>query len=92
MKKIMLIVLAVIALLLCGCGKERPTEAKLHTNSNGEFIEVVLPPRQKLISAHQYNGVRPILLYRPFRAEEKAEEYFFVGIDWMQHYKIKEQE
>ncbi len=92
MKKIMLIVLAATALLLCGCGNERPPEAKLHTDVNDEYVEVVLPPRQKLISVHQYNGVRPILLYRPFRAGEKAEEYFFVGVDWMQRYKIKEQE
>lgn len=92
MKKIMLIVLVATALLLCGCGNERPPEAKLLSKSTDKYFEIVLPPRQKLISVHQYNGVRPILLYRPFRAGEKAEEYFFVAVDWMQRYKIREQE
>lgn len=44
MKKIMMIVLAAAALLLCGCGNEAQSN---FNDFNDEYIEIVLPPRQK---------------------------------------------
>ena len=47
MKNIMLIILSVLALLLCGCGNE------VQSDFNDECIEIVLPPRQKLINVQK---------------------------------------
>ena len=70
MKNIMLIILSVLALLLCGCGNE------VQSDFNDECIEVVLPPRQKLINVKKLPGESTRVLTRPFKAGEKAEEYF----------------
>ena len=88
MKKIMLIILAAAALLLCGCGTEIESGS-----SDDEYIEVVLPPRQKLINVQKLPGESTRVLTRPFKAGEKAEEYFFIATSpLVYNYKIKEQE
>ena len=88
MKKIMLISLAATALLLCGCGNEIESDS-----SDDEYIEVVLPPRQKLINVQKLPGESTRVLTRPFKAGEKAEEYFFIATSpLVYNYKIKEQE
>lgn len=87
MKNIMLIVLAAAALLLCGCGNE------VQSDFNDECIEIVLPPRQKLINVQKLPGESTRVLTRPFKAGEKAEEYFFIATSpLVYNYKIKEQE
>lgn len=83
----MLIVLAAAALLLCGCGNEAQSDF------NDECIEVVLPPRQKLVNIQKPHGEAARILTRPFKAGEKAEEYFFIAMGSLSYnYKIKEQE
>lgn len=90
MKKIMMIVLAAAALLLCGCGNEAQSN---FNDFNDEYIEIVLPPRQKMINVQKPHGEAARFLTRPFKAGEKAEEYFYIATGSLTcNYKIKEQE
>ena len=87
MKKIMLIVLAAAALLLCGCGNE------VQSDFNDEYIEIDLPPNKKFLSIHKPSGEPFMILTRPFKDGEKAEEYYLIAVNPLAHnYKIKGQE
>lgn len=80
MKKIMLIVLAVAALLLCGCGQNPNDDVKssgsVVAKKVGGTANIVLPPKQKLISI-TWKRDDMWILYRPFREGEFAEEYTY---------------
>ena len=80
MKKIMLISLAVIALLLCGCGQNPNEDVKssgsVVAKKVGGTANIVLPPKQKLISI-TWKRDDMWILYRPFREGEFAEEYTY---------------
>lgn len=80
MKNIMLIFLAVIALLLCGCGQNTNDDVKssgsVVAKKVGGTANIVLPPKQKLVSVTwKLNDMW--ILYRPFREGEFAEEYTY---------------
>lgn len=58
-----------------------------------DVTDVVLPPRQKLVNIQKPHGEAARILTRPFKAGEKAEEYFFIAMGSLSYnYKIKEQE
>lgn len=80
MKKIMLIVLAAVALLLCGCGQNPNDDVKssgsVVAKKIGGTANIVLPPKQKLVSV-TWKRDEMWLLYRPFRSGEFAEEYTY---------------
>ena len=80
MKKIMLISLAVIALLLCGCGQNPNEDVKssgsVVAKKVGGTANIVLPPKQKLVSV-TWKRDDMWILYRPFREGEFAEEYTY---------------
>ena len=80
MKKIMLISLAVIALLLCGCGQNPNDDVKssgsVVAKKIGGTANIVLPPKQKLVSV-TWKRDDMWILYRPFREGEFAEEYTY---------------
>ena len=80
MKKIMLISLAVIALLLCGCGQNTNEDVKssgsVVAKKVGGTANIVLPPKQKLVSV-TWKRDDMWILYRPFREGEFAEEYTY---------------
>ena len=80
MKKIMLISLAVIALLLCGCGQNPNDDVKssgsVVAKKIGGTANIVLPPKQKLVSV-TWKRDDMWILYRPFRSGEFAEEYTY---------------
>lgn len=80
MKKIMLIVLAAVALLLCGCGQNPNDDVKssgsVVAKKIGGTANIVLPPKQKLVSV-TWQRDEMWLLYRPFRSGEFAEEYTY---------------
>ena len=80
MKKIMLISLAVIALLLCGCGQNPNDDVKssgsVVAKKVGGTANIVLPPKQKLVSV-TWKRDDMWILYRPFREGEFAEEYTY---------------
>lgn len=80
MKKIMLIVLAAVALLLCGCGQNPNDDVKssgsVVAKKIGGTANIVLPPKQKLVSV-TWKREEMWLLYRPFRSGEFAEEYTY---------------
>ena len=80
MKNIMLIVLAAVALLLCGCGQNPNEDVKssgsVVAKKVGGTANIVLPPKQKLVSV-TWKRDEMWLLYRPFRSGEFAEEYTY---------------
>lgn len=80
MKKIMLIVLAAAALLLCGCGQNPNDDVKssgsVVAKKIGGTANIVLPPKQKLVSV-TWKRNDMWILYRPFRSGEFAEEYTY---------------
>ena len=80
MKKIMLIVLAATALLLCGCGQNPNDDVKssgsVVAKKVGGTANIVLPPKQKLVSV-TWKRDNMWILYRPFRSGEFAEEYTY---------------
>ena len=80
MKKIMLISIAVIALLLCGCGQNPNEDVKssgsVVAKKVGGTANIVLPPKQKLVSV-TWKRDDMWILYRPFREGEFAEEYTY---------------
>ena len=80
MKKIMLIVLAAVALMLCGCGQNPNDDVKssgsVVAKKVGGTANIVLPPKQKLVSV-TWKRDDMWILYRPFREGEFAEEYTY---------------
>ena len=86
MKKLLIVLVALVAtLILCGCGQEA-TEKKEGVKSVGNVIAkqiggkatVELPPKQKLVSV-TWKGENDSMwfLYRPFREGEKPETYSY---------------
>lgn len=79
-KNIMLIVLAAAALLLCGCGQNPNNDVKssgsVVAKKVGGTANIVLPPKQKLVSV-TWKRNDMWILYRPFREGEFAEEYTY---------------
>lgn len=80
MKNIMLIILSVLALLLCGCGQHPNDDVKssgsVVAKKVGGTANIVLPPKQKLVSV-TWKRDDMWILYRPFREGEFAEEYTY---------------
>ena len=80
MKNIVLIVLAATALLLCGCGQNHNDDVKssgsVVAKKVGGTANIVLPPKQKLVSV-TWKRDDMWILYRPFREGEFAEEYTY---------------
>ena len=80
MKKIILIFLSVLALLLCGCGQNPNDDVKssgsVVAKKVGGTANIVLPPKQKLVSV-TWKRNDMWILYRPFREGEFAEEYTY---------------
>lgn len=80
MKKIMLISIAFAALLLCGCGQNPNEDVKssgsVVAKKVGGTANIVLPPKQKLVSV-TWKRDDMWILYRPFREGEFAEEYTY---------------
>ncbi len=80
MKNIMLIILLVLALLLCGCGQNPNDDVKssgsVVAKKVGGTANIVLPPKQKLVSV-TWKRNDMWILYRPFRSGEFAEEYTY---------------
>lgn len=99
MKNIMLIILSVLALLLCGCGQNPNDDVKssgsVVAKKIGGTANIVLPPKQKLVSV-TWKRNDMWILYRPFRSGEFAEEYTYredsVFCVMETTLKIKEQE
>lgn len=80
MKNIMLIILSVLALLLCGCDQNLNDDVKssgsVVAKKVGGTANIVLPPKQKLVSV-TWKRDDMWILYRPFREGEFAEEYTY---------------
>lgn len=80
MKKIMLISFTFAALLLCGCGQNPNDDVKssgsVVAKKVGGTANIVLPPKQKLVSV-TWKRDDMWILYRPFREGEFAEEYTY---------------
>ena len=80
MKNIMLIILSVLALLLCGCDQNPNDDVKssgsVVAKKVGGTANIVLPPKQKLVSV-TWKRDDMWILYRPFRSGEFAEEYTY---------------
>ena len=76
----MLIILSVLALLLCGCGQHPNDDVKssgsVVAKKVGGTANIVLPPKQKLVSV-TWKRDDMWILYRPFREGEFAEEYTY---------------
>ena len=86
MKKLLIMLVVLVAtLILCGCGQEA-TEKKENIKSGGNVIAkwtggkatIELPPKQKLVSV-TWKGKDDSMwiLYRPFREDEKPETYSY---------------